>query len=259
MAGEQVKTQISAPVIVAVGILAGFLSGMFGVGGGILIVPGLVIVAKMDQRLAHGTSLAAVLPIALSTFFTYLSHDHVDWPVVFWLALGAVTGAVVGTKLLHVLPHRSLAIGFSGMLLVTAARLFMGSSGTGRSGVDAVMATALVLVGLCTGILAGLLGVGGGVVMVPAMMVLFSIPPVMAKGTSAGVMICTSISGTLRNRKKNNADMRSAAILGCSGILAAIGGGWISARMDDTLSNVLFACLLVVVAVRLLLEVRNSH
>ena len=42
-------------------------------------------------------------------------------------------------------------------------------------------------------------------------------------------------------------------------ILAAIGGGWISARMDDTLSNVLFACLLVVVAVRLLLEVRNSH
>ena len=130
MAGAQVKTQISTPVIVAVGILAGFLSGMFGVGGGILIVPGLVIVAKMDQRLAHGTSLAAVLPIALSTFFTYLSHDHVDWPVVFWLALGAVTGAVVGTKLLHVLPHRSLAIGFSGMLLVTAARLFMGSSGT---------------------------------------------------------------------------------------------------------------------------------
>lgn len=123
----------------------------------------------------------------------------------------------------------------------------------------AAMAAALVLVGLCTGILAGLLGVGGGVVMVPAMMVLFSIPPVIAKGTSAGVMICTSISGTLRNRKNNNADMRSAAILGCSGILAAIGGGWISARMDDTLSNVLFACLLVVVAVRLLLEVRNSH
>ncbi|MCX6516431.1 MAG: TSUP family transporter, partial [Actinobacteria bacterium] len=54
----------AAPIltVVLVGIAAGFLSGMFGVGGGILIVPGLVLVAKMDQRIAHGTSLAAVLP-----------------------------------------------------------------------------------------------------------------------------------------------------------------------------------------------------
>jgi uncharacterized membrane protein YfcA len=259
VADQQVKTPISTPVIVAVGILAGFLSGMFGVGGGILIVPGLVILAKMDQRLAHGTSLAAVLPIAFSSFFTYLSQDHVDWPVALWLAVGAIAGALLGTKLLHVLPHRTLALGFSGMLLVTAARLFMGSSGTGRSAVDAAMAAGLVLVGLATGTLAGLLGVGGGVVMVPAMMVLFGIPPVLAKGTSVAVIIPTSIMGTIRNRKNNNADMRSAVVLGTSGIVAAVAGGWISARMDDTLSNVLFAVLLVVVAVRLLLEVRNSH
>lgn len=259
MADQQVKTPISTPVIVAVGILAGFLSGMFGVGGGILIVPGLVILAKMDQRLAHGTSLAAVLPIAFSSFFTYLSQDHVDWPVALCLAVGAIAGALLGTKLLHVLPHRTLALGFSGMLLVTAARLFMGSSGTGRSAVDAATAAGLVLVGLATGTLAGLLGVGGGVVMVPAMMVLFGIPPVLAKGTSVAVIIPTSIMGTIRNRKNNNADMRSAVVLGTSGIVAAVAGGWISARMDDTLSNVLFAVLLVVVAVRLLLEVRNSH
>lgn len=259
MADQQVRTPISTPVIVAVGILAGFLSGMFGVGGGILIVPGLVILAKMDQRLAHGTSLAAVLPIAFSSFFTYLSQDHVDWPVALWLAVGAIAGALLGTKLLHVLPHRTLALGFSGMLLVTAARLFMGSSGTGRSAVDAAMVAGLLLVGLATGTLAGLLGVGGGVVMVPAMMVLFGIPPVLAKGTSVAVIIPTSIMGTIRNRKNNNADMRSAVVLGISGIAAAVAGGWISARMDDTLSNVLFAVLLVVVAVRLLLEVRNSH
>ncbi|MFM8602003.1 MAG: sulfite exporter TauE/SafE family protein [Actinomycetota bacterium] len=259
MAEQQVKTPVSIPVIVTVGILAGFLSGMFGVGGGILIVPGLVIVARMDQRLAHGTSLAAVLPIVLSTFFTYLAHDHIDWPVVLWLAIGGVGGALLGTKLLHVLPHKALALGFSGLLLLTAARLFMGSSGTGRASMDVAMAASLTAVGLATGILAGLLGVGGGVVMVPAMMVLFSIPPVIAKGTSAGVMIVTSITGTIRNRKNDNADMRSAVILGCSGILAAIAGGWIAARMDDTVSNVLFASLLVVVAVRLLLEVRSSH
>ena len=57
--------------ILAVGSAAGFLAGLFGVGGGILIVPGLVIAAGMDQRLAHGTSLAAVLPISVASFATF--------------------------------------------------------------------------------------------------------------------------------------------------------------------------------------------
>jgi len=65
--------------ILIVGLGAGFLSGIFGVGGGILIVPGLVFFAKMEQRRAHVTSLAAVLPISLASLITYWGHDHVDW------------------------------------------------------------------------------------------------------------------------------------------------------------------------------------
>ena len=111
--------------VALVGIAAGFLSGMFGVGGGILIVPGLVLIAKMDQRIAHGTSLAAVLPISAASLVSYWSHDHVDWRVGLCLAVGALAGAVLGTKLLHILPHRVLAIAFAGILLVTAVRLFL--------------------------------------------------------------------------------------------------------------------------------------
>ncbi|MFM9083631.1 MAG: sulfite exporter TauE/SafE family protein, partial [Actinomycetota bacterium] len=154
--------EVSIVRIALVGLAAGLLSGMFGVGGGILIVPGLVLVAKMDQRIAHGTSLAAVLPISISSFLTYLSHDHVDWPVAMWLAVGAVAGAVLGTPLLDVLPHTPLALSGAGWLVVTAARLFFQGVGEGRGPVDAVVAVSLVLVGLATGILAGLLGVGGG-------------------------------------------------------------------------------------------------
>jgi len=78
----------SAPMLTValVGIAAGFLSGMFGVGGGILIVPGLVLIAKMDQRIAHGTSLAAVLPISAASLVSYWSHDHVDFRVGLCLA-----------------------------------------------------------------------------------------------------------------------------------------------------------------------------
>ncbi len=246
------------PMIILVGLGAGFLSGLFGVGGGILIVPGLVLVAKMDQRMAHGTSLAAVLPIAASSMVTYWAQDHIDWPVVLFLAIGAVAGAVLGTKLLNVLPHRTLGIAFATLLVVSAIRLFLADSGTGRDDLDVFMAVLLVVVGVLTGILAGLLGVGGGIIMVPAMMMLFHIPPVIAKGTSLGVIIPTAIMGTWRNRTKKNVDFLAAAIVGVSGILAAIAGGWISGRMSDTLSNVLFASLLSVVALRLIRQIRRE-
>lgn len=255
---ESPMTSVKVPVVVVVGILAGFLSGLFGVGGGILIVPGLVLVAHMDQRMAHGTSLAGVLPIAASSMVTYWAHDHIDWVVVLFLAIGAVAGAVLGTKLLHILPHRTLGVAFAVLLLASAARLFIADSGTGRDNLDLAMALALIAVGVVTGILAGLLGVGGGIIMVPAMMMIFGIPPVIAKGTSLGVIIPTSIMGTWRNRTKKNVDFRAAAIVGIAGVLAAIAGGTLSARMSDTLSNVLFAVLLTIVAVRLLLQLRNE-
>ncbi len=244
--------------VIVVGVLAGFLAGLFGVGGGILIVPGLVWAARMDQRLAHGTSLAAVLPISVASLITYAAHDHVDWAVGVFLAAGAVAGAVLGTKLLHVLPQRVLAILFSSMLLLSALRLFLATESDGiRSALTVWGAVALVVIGVATGVLAGLLGVGGGIVMVPAMIILFSISPVVAKGTSAFVIIPTAIMGTWRNRKKKNADLRAAVAIGLAGILTAALGGIIADKMSDTVSNVLFATLLVIVAVRMLLQLRR--
>jgi uncharacterized membrane protein YfcA len=244
--------------IVLVGVAAGFLSGMFGVGGGILLVPGLVLIAKMDQRIAHGTSLAAVLPISLASLLSYWSHDHVDWRVAACLAAGALLGAILGTRLLNVLPHRTLAIAFAGLLIVTAIRLFLPLDSGVREVLTLGSIVALVAIGVATGILAGLLGVGGGVVMVPAMMMLLQMPSAFAKGTSVAVIIPTSIMGTWRNRTKKNVDLKAAGIVGLGGIPSAFIGGWISTKMSDTVSNVLFASLLAVVAVRLILQVRKE-
>ena len=255
---DAITPTIKISTVTLVGLAAGLLSGMFGVGGGILIVPGLVLIAKMDQRIAHGTSLAAVLPISLASLMSYWSQDKVDWSVGFWLALGAITGALLGTKLLHVLPHRTLALGFAGLLIVTAIRLFLPLTSGERDPLEIAAVIGLVAIGVATGILAGLLGVGGGVVMVPAMMMLLTMPSAYAKGTSVAVIIPTALMGTWRNRTKKNVDMRAAVICGVGGIPAAVVGGWISAQMSDTVSNVLFASLLIVVAVRLLLQVRTE-
>jgi uncharacterized protein len=243
-----------------VGVATGLLSGLFGVGGGVLLVPALVMVLGFEQRRAHGTSLAAVLPIAVSSLASYALAGEVDYAVGAALAVGAVGGAVIGTYFLHRLPHALLAIAFATLLLATAVRLLVDhSDAAGRSELTITGIAVLVAIGVVTGVLAGLLGVGGGIVMVPVMVVGFSIAPALAKGTSLLVIVPTSLMGTWRNRKNDNADLRVAAILGGTGIMSAFVGGQISVAMPDRLSNVLFAALLLVVGARMVWQLARER
>jgi len=243
----------------ALGLAAGFLSGLFGVGGGILIVPVLVLAMSMNQRLAHGTSLAAVLPIACSGVIGFALEDSVDWPVAAALIAGAMAGAVVGTHWLHKLPTHVLAYAFAAVLLLSALRLVLDhSEAGGRGPLRLLGVVALVLLGLASGTLAGLLGVGGGVVMVPAMIILWGIPGAVAKGTSLAVIIPTSVVATIRNAKRGNADLAVAAAVGFAGVVSAFAASQISVGLDESTSNALFAALLSVVAIRMVLTTRRE-
>ena len=231
-----------------IGAVAGLLSGLFGIGGGIVIVPALLTALSMERRLAHGTSLAATVPVALASLATYSLGGNVDWPVALCLVIGAICGTIIGTQLLQVIPKRPLTIIFIGVILLTAVRLVMSTDALGREELTVAGVLALVAIGLVTGTLSGLLGIGGGVVMVPAMVVLFSMPPVLAKGTSVAVIVPSAIVGTLRNRAHDNVDLRVGGAIGVAGVLSAIVGSLIASSMSASLSNGLFALLLVVVA-----------
>lgn len=243
----------------ALGLAAGFLSGLFGVGGGILIVPGLVVLLGMAQRLAHGTSLAAVLPIAVSGTIGFGLEDSVDWPVAAAITAGAVIGAIIGTHWLHVLPTWALAYGFAAVLLLSALRLVVGESeAAGRDDLSLLGVIILVLVGLLSGTLAGLLGVGGGVVMVPAQIILFGIPAAVAKGTSLAVIVPTAVMATVRNAKNDNVDLGIGALVGIAGVASAYAASKISVGLDEDVSNALFAGLLTIVALRMLVTTRRE-
>lgn len=252
-------TRVPLGPTVLVGVGAGLLSGLFGVGGGILVVPALVMILKLDNRRASGTSLGAVLPIAVSSLLTYWGQDNVDWSMALFLAIGGVLGAVYGTKLIHVLPRRVLGYLFLTVLVITAIRLYVPTDADGRSTIEFVSAVALIVVGFATGVLAGLLGIGGGVVMVPFMIVAFSEVPVVAKGTSAAVIIPTSIIGTWRNWRADNIDHRVATVVGLAGVPTAVAGGFVADVMDKDVSNALFATLVLVVAGRMYLDLRRER
>jgi uncharacterized membrane protein YfcA len=245
--------------IVVVGLVAGFLAGLFGVGGGILIVPSLVLVLHMRQRLAHGTSLAAIVPIAIAGVLGFALDDAVDWPVALLLILGAAVGAVIGTRLLASLPSRVLGYVFVTLMVVTAIRLVLDSSDaaggtevTGFGDLGVAAAIGLVAIGVLSGILAGLLGVGGGIIMVPAQVLLFSIPTAVAKGTSLAVIVATALVGTARNLATGNADLKTAAFVGVAGVVSSFAASRVSLGLDDRTSNLLFAGLLALMAVQML-------
>ena len=95
-------------LVIATGVGAGFLSGLFGVGGGLVIVPALMAVLGMDQRRASSTSLAAIIVTAAVGSGTYALHGEVSWVVGALHVVGALAGSQIGVWLLRRLPAPSL-------------------------------------------------------------------------------------------------------------------------------------------------------
>lgn len=111
-------------LIGVLGLVAGVVSGLFGVGGAIVVVPGLVLLAKLPQHTANGTSLAALLlPVGLLGFLQYYKRGQVNLPYAGLVALGLFVGALVGAKLAGTLPDASLRRAFGGFLLLVAGKL----------------------------------------------------------------------------------------------------------------------------------------
>jgi hypothetical protein len=249
----------STPRALLGGALAGLASGLFGVGGGVVLVPLLVVLVRLDQRMAHGTSLAAIVPIAASGTIGYALAGEVDWPLAALTAAGALVGTPLGARLLHRLPLRTLRVGFALVLFVTAARMFASpAGGDGREAIDLVTGLLAVATGLASGLLAGVMGVGGGVLLVPIFALLFGLPLVLAKGTSLAVIVPGAIAGTLRNRSQGTTDLRTGLIAGAGGILAAAAASRVSLDLDPTLSSSLFAALLTLTALRIVLRERRA-
>jgi uncharacterized membrane protein YfcA len=104
--------------LVLIGLVAGFFSALFGVGGGILIVPLLVLVAAFPEREATGTSLGAIGIIALVGTIAYGVRGEVDFGYAALVGLPAAVGAIAGVAVQQRLPVRALALGFAVLLAV---------------------------------------------------------------------------------------------------------------------------------------------
>jgi uncharacterized membrane protein YfcA len=181
------------------GAVAGLIAGLLGVGGGLVIVPALALlfarhgVAETHlMHLAVGTSLASIVPTALSSLLAHDRRGSVDWPVVRGLLPGILAGAMAGAWLARQLSSPGLALCFGSFEILVAVQLWLGLKPTAHRQLPGRW--GLALAGGVIGSISALLGIGGGTLTTPFLL-WYGIDIRHAVGTSASVGLPVALAG----------------------------------------------------------------
>lgn len=187
------------------------------------MVPLLTGFLAFDQHGAHAHSLAAIVLIALAAAIGFAVAGEIDPAVGLALGLGGILGSTVGAHLMHRLSPPALRAVFGLIMIGTGIRMF--SAGVSESGAEIGTIAGLdiaVGIGLVAGVASGVAGIGGGVIMVPAMVFLLGMDQHLAEGTSLMAVLFTAVAGTRVNLHNRRVDLRQAALIGVGGVILAL-------------------------------------
>lgn len=257
----------------ALGLLAGLLAGLLGIGGGIILVPLFLTVfplagfaPEIVVHAALATSLAIIIPTALSSVYGHRRHGNVHWHQVLWLAIGGALGAVAGATLAAWLPGGLLKILFGLMQMLVAARLYRSTQLPTLPRETRVAPRGLLAVGLAGGAFSAFFGVGGGVVAVPLMVIGLRLPVHLAVGNSSALIVISSLTatvsyvlhgqglGSLPPYSFGYVNLLVFAIVSPFTIVAARLGSRLAGRLPHDKLLKLFAALLILVGLRIILQ-----
>jgi uncharacterized protein len=238
-----------------IGILAGLFGGVTGGGGGIISIPLMVGIMRLDQHTAHGVSLVALVFTGLAGAVVYSINGSVDIISSILMAATAVIFARVGAHTAHSLSEWRLKRAFGAyMIFIAVLMLLKPYLTTTQQGPATGPAVAIILLitGTIAGFASGMMGVGGGAVMIPAMVLLAGFDQHLAQGTALLVMVPAGSAGAYTHWRLGN--MKTSVLWGIiPGVLVGtfIGGAAAHGISDGTL-RIIFAALLIVTGVRYL-------
>lgn len=238
--------------LLAVGATGGLLSGLFGVGGGLIMVPLLMQWARFDQRRASATSLVAIVPTAVVGAAGYGLGGQIDVLAGVIVGAGALAGAPLGSLLLRRLPIMWLRWMLITAMLAAAAYLVLVTPERGATlEFNALVVFGLAALGLIMGVLSGLFGIGGGIVAVPVLIAVFGMSDLLAKGTSLIAMIPAAVSGSIANMRAGLVRVREGLIVGIAAVAFSTAGVALAFLIPAAVAGWLFAALLVYSAAQL--------
>ena len=185
------------------GAVAGVVAGLFGVGGGVIIVPALIysflwqgVPESVLTHLAVGTSLATIAITSISSVRAHHEHGAVQWSIVAWMAPAIVIGVWLGANIAHGLSGQSLQLAFGAFLLCVAVQMGLGLQPAGNR--IKVLKTNLLLPAGIVGTVSAMFGIGGGSLTVPYLS-WQGVAMQKAVATSAAVGLPIAVAGALSN------------------------------------------------------------
>ena len=243
----------------ASGSLVGFSLGLVGGGGSILAVPLLIyLVGVTDPHVAIGTSAIAVAANAAANLANHFRAGNVKWRCASTFALAGIAGAFLGSTLGKMVEGQKLLALFAMVMLVVGALMLRGRSGEGEPSVRLSRENLpkLLAFGLATGALSGFFGIGGGFLIVPALVAATGIPILYAVGSSLLAVTAFGLTTATNYAVSGLVDWPLAALFIVGGILGGLLGTRSATFLADRKGalNTVFAALIFAVAVYMLLR-----
>ena len=244
------------------GMLAGVAGGLFGVGGGILLVPILTARFRLTQHQAHGTSLAVIGLTALAGLMVYGAHANVAWGTALVVGLGSIVTARFGARMANRLSSAGLRRTFELFLVVVAVRLLAFETPAGKVAAfhHGWLGTGFdLLLGGAIGLLAGFMGVGGGMLAVPAFTLVLGMVQQVAQGTSLAVILLTGPAGAIEHARHGNVVWSLVPLLALGAITGAPLSSWLALQLPHQTLVRVFALFLIANAVVSLIRSRSKR
>jgi uncharacterized membrane protein YfcA len=240
--------------ILALGLTVGVLVGLLGIGGGVVLVPAMVNLLGYDQHLAQGTSLFILLPpIGLGALRQYWKNGQVDLPAGIYCAVGFLLGGYVGGRIAVPLPSRDLRGIFGFFLILSAILLWkklQAAPSTTQPAAGANtrnLSRTLGILGIASfcGVASGMVGIGGGVLLVPLLGILFGFSQHRAQGTTLVALIPpTGLLAFLTYLKAGYISWQTGLLLIPGVFAGGILGSYLARRLDPRRMRQVFASLM---------------
>jgi len=269
-------TLIEFLVFVAVGCGVGFLAGLFGVGGGFVMVPILIfsyehsgVSPSVLTHIAIGTSLFVVIFTSIMSAYQQKKQRNIDWRSVFVIGFSSALTALATSRLAASLSGNHLRIAFAVIVMAAAIRMLTESEAQASKKLEFTSRPnplGLIGAGLVAGIASALAGIGGGVFTIPMMYYFLKMPLKLAIGTSSATIVITglfSVTGYILNGigrpglpewSLGFVDLERGVALAIGTLLLARAGAYVSFKTHPFLLRKLFALFVILIAIYMLLK-----
>ena len=251
---------VVTPLELAGALVIGAAMGLLGGGGSILTVPVFVYAAGLDPKVAVAASLPVVAMTSGAAAIAHWRRGNVQVRTALIYGATAAIGSFAGAKLATLISGSTQLILQAVVMLVAAYRMAYGSSPseTTNHASNPIAFARLIPVALLVGLVTGLVGVGGGFLIVPSLVLICALPMPIAIGTSLMVIAMNTTSGAVGYAQTTPVPWRIVVVFGAVAIVGSLVASRYSARLPQTVLRKGFSVLLVVLSVFILVQKRHE-